>query len=96
MRLPRRLTFKDRSGNTALIFALLTPVLVLLGGGAIDVTQASMRQASLQQAADAAAVGAVARNSPGYKYAVNSMTGYGAVPDSVTSTGTAAIFNANW
>ncbi len=87
---------KERAGNTAMIFALLAPVLVLIGGGVVDLTQVSVRQASLQQAADAAAVGAVARSSPGYKYAVNNMIGYGSVPDSVTSTGTAAVFNANW
>ena len=92
----RKGLFKERSGNTAMIFALLTPVLVLMGGGAVDLTLASMRQASLQQAADAAAVGSVSRNSPGYKYAVNNMIAYGAVPDSVTSASTLAVFNANW
>ena len=96
VRFLRRGMLKERAGNTAMIFALLTPILVLMGGGAIDLTQISMRQASLQQAADAAAVGAVARSSPGYKYAVNTMTGYGSIPDSVTSTTTLAVFNANW
>ncbi len=96
VRLLRRGMLKERAGNTAMIFALLTPVLVLLGGGAIDLTQVSMRQASLQQAADAAAVGAVARSSPGYKYAVNTMAAYGSIPDSVTASTTSAVFNANW
>ncbi len=95
MRLLRKALFKEKAGNTAMIFALLTPVLVLLGGGAVDVTNASMRQAKLQQAADAAAVSAVSQTSPGYQYALNN-SGNGAVPDTITATNAKAVFNANW
>ena len=95
MRFWRRGLLKERSGNTAMIFAVLAPVLVLLGGGAVDVTNASMRQSNLQQAADAAATGAVARNSPGFQYALNTV-GPGPIPDSVTETNAQAIFSANW
>ena len=85
-----------RRGNVALSFALLAPVIVLMAGVGIDVSDVTTRQAQLQQAADAAAVGAVSRNSPGYVYAVNKMTSNGPVPDSVTSATTQALFNANW
>ncbi len=94
MRLLRRALFKERAGNTAMIFALLTPVLVLLGGGAVDLTNASMRQSNLQQAADAAAVGAVARSSPAYQAALL-MTGDGTVTASNIQSNALAIFNAN-
>ena len=88
--------FFGRSGNVALSFALLAPVLVLVAGVGIDISDVAMRQSQLQQAADAAAVGAVSRGSPGYLYAVNNMTSTGPVPDSVTSASTQALFNANW
>ncbi len=90
----RRL-FANRRGNVALIFALLTPLLVLAAGGTIDVVHASMRQAQLQAAVDAAGVGAVARTSPGYKYALN-MPVDGLVPDTITLTGAQGLFAANW
>ena len=70
--------------------------MVLLTGVGVDVSDVAMRQAQLQQAVDAAAVGAVSRTSPGYVYAVNKMTADGAVPDSVTATTAQALFNANW
>ena len=78
----------------ALIFALLAPLLVLAGGGAIDVTNASMRQANLQQAVDAAAIGAVARNSPGYQAALQ-MSSDGTVSAPNEAANAQAIFNAN-
>jgi Flp pilus assembly protein TadG len=84
----------DRMGNVAITLALLMPLLAVLAGGAIDVTNASMRQAQLQQAADAAAVGAVARSSPGYTAAVQ-MSSDGVVPDSTTKPNAQAIFEAN-
>ena len=87
---------RDRSGNVALIFALLAPLLVLSAAVAIDVADISLREAELQQAADAAAVGAVARSSPGYVYAVSNMPSDGSVPDSVTQASIQALFNADW
>jgi Flp pilus assembly protein TadG len=86
---------RGRSGNVALIFALLAPVLVLLTGGAVDIMDASTRRAQLQQALDAAAVASVARYSPGYE-AANLMPAGGAVPDTVTATSTNGVFKANW
>ena len=91
-----RRVFCNRRGNVALSFALLAPTIVLLAGVGIDVSDITMRQSQLQQAADAAAVGAVSRSSPGYVYAVSNMTSDGPVPDSVTSATTQALFNANW
>ena len=79
-----------------MIFAVLAPLLVLATGAAVDASVASMRQAQLQQAADAAAVGAISRKSPGYTYAVSNLSSSGSVPDSVTQPNTTAIFNANW
>ncbi len=84
----------ENAGNTALTFALLTPVLVLLAGGAIDVTNASMRQSNLQQAADATAVGAVARTSPGYQAALTQPLD-GPVTATNLNANALAIFNAN-
>ncbi len=84
-----------REGNTALTFALLAPLIVLFAGGTVDYVNASQRRAQLQQAADAAAVAAVARYSPGYQ-AANQLTAGGAVPDATTSSSTNGVFNANW
>ena len=95
MQLLRKDMLKGRGGNTALLFALLTPVLVLMSGGVLDLTDAYMRQAALQQAADAAAVGAVARASPGYLAAMK-MTSDGSISDSTTMSSTKGIFNADW
>ncbi len=88
-------SLRGRAGNVAMIFALVLPVLVLAAGGAIDFTNASLRRAQLQQAADAAATAAIARYSPGYE-AANLLTAGGPVPDAVTSLNTMGVFNANW
>ena len=95
MRFLRKGLFKERSGNTAMIFALLAPLLIVMAGGTIDLVNASLRRSQMQQAADAAAVASVARYSPGYK-AANLLVAGGAVPDSVTSQSTTGTFNANW
>jgi Flp pilus assembly protein TadG len=88
---------RERGGNVAVITALLTPLLVLLVGGAIDLTNASMRQAQLQQSVDAAAVSVVARYSDVYTTALT-MTSDGPVvpsPNDVTQNAQ-AVFNANY
>ena len=91
-----RRPFADRAGNVALIFAVLAPVLVLAAGGAIDVTNASMRQAQLQAAVDAAAVGAVSRGSPAYLAALQmSSTGTSTVTAPNEVANAQAIFDAN-
>ena len=38
---------RGRGGNVAVVTALLAPVVILLAGGAVDLTDASMRQAQL-------------------------------------------------
>ena len=77
-----------------MIFAVAAPVLVLVSGGVIDVTNASMRQAQLQQSLDAAALAAIARNSPAYQAAIT-MTTDGVVTAPNEADQTQAIFNAN-
>lgn len=86
----------DRAGNTALIFAIAAPVLILFAGGVTDLIGAFLRQTQLQQAVDAAATSAVSRHSGGYLYAVNTMKSDGPIPDSVTQPNLQAMFSANW
>ena len=88
---------RGRGGNVALVTALLAPVVVLLAGGAVDVTNASMRQAQLQAAADAAAIASVARNSPAYNDAVNMPYSSGTVTlsDPAIAQQAQAVFNAD-
>lgn len=47
---------RSRSGNVALIVALLLPILVLLAGGAVDFSAAVTEKSRLQDALDAAAL----------------------------------------
>jgi len=60
-----RKLFQDSSGNFGIISALLMVPLIGAAGLAIDVTSAMTAKATLQAAADAAAVGAIAEKSPG-------------------------------
>jgi Flp pilus assembly protein TadG len=46
----------DRRGGTAVIFALVTPALALLGCGAIDIASVNSDRAAMQDAADATAL----------------------------------------
>jgi len=46
----------DRRGGTAVIFALVTPVLALLGCGAIDIAAVNSDRAAMQDTADATAL----------------------------------------
>ena len=56
---------RDRTGNFGIISALLMGPLIVAAGLAIDLTNAMTAKATLQAAADAAAVGAIAEKSPG-------------------------------
>jgi Flp pilus assembly protein TadG len=82
----------DRSGATAMIFVLALPVLMACVGGAIDYSGRLTAQNQLQDAVDAASVGAVATNSAAF-IAGQNMTSDGPIPVGVTNATT--IFNSN-
>ena len=56
----------DIAGNTAMIFAICLPVVLAVVGGAIDFSRMTQLRMELQDAADTAALGAIAVNSSGY------------------------------
>lgn len=68
----------DKSGNFAMTTALVIVPLIAVGGLALDVTNAMLVKTELQNAADAAAVGAIATSSPAVAAAM-SMTKDGSV-----------------
>ncbi|GAC1043278.1 pilus assembly protein [Rhizobium sp. No.120] len=70
--------FLDRSGNFAITTALVAVPLIAAGGLALDVTNAMLVRTELQNAADAAAVGAIADSSPAVAAAM-AMTSDGTV-----------------
>lgn len=72
--------FADRSGNFGITTALVAVPLIAVGGLALDVTNAMLVRTELQNAADAAAVGAIADSSPAVAAAM-----------AMTSDGTVAI-----
>ena len=82
----------DRRGVTAITVALTLPVLTGAIGGAIDYSRYLTSATELQDAVDAASVGAVATNSPGF-IAGQLMTGNGSIAVGVTNA--TAIFNRN-
>ena len=82
----------DRRGVTAVTLALSLPVLMGAVGGAIDYSRYLTSATRLQDAVDAASVGAVATNSPGF-IAGQLMTGNGSIAAGVTNA--TAIFNRN-
>lgn len=53
----RTVKLSDRSGNVAIMFALMLPVLLLAAGGAIDYGSYGVQRAQLQEIADTAALG---------------------------------------
>lgn len=87
----RRL-LKDRSGNFALMFGLLTIPIVSALGCAVDLSYALTAQRQLQQSADSAAVSALAEQSVGVIAALKNGT-IGTVD--VANTDAGAIFKAN-
>jgi Flp pilus assembly protein TadG len=83
---------RSTSGNVAMIFALaLIPVLGMVGAG-VDYSRAANLRARLQAAADAAAVGAIAKTSVAYT-AAQSMNTDGSIASGVTAA--TNIFNAD-
>jgi Flp pilus assembly protein TadG len=62
-KLSKRL-YQDRSANFGVTTALVAVPLIAVGGLALDVTNAMLVRTELQNAADAAAVGAIADSSP--------------------------------
>jgi Flp pilus assembly protein TadG len=83
---------RSTSGNVAMIFGLaLIPVLGMVGAG-VDYSRAANLRARLQAAADAAAVGAIAKTSAAYT-AAQSMTTDGSIASGVTAA--TNIFNAD-
>ena len=76
-RLSRKL-LGDRSGNFGIMTALVAVPLIAAGGLALDVSNAMLVRTELQNAADAAAVGAIADSSPAVAAAM-AMTSDGTV-----------------
>ena len=79
-----------RHGNVALIFALTLIPLMGAVGAAVDYSIAANARTELQAAADAAAVGAVAKSSPAM-VAAGKMSNDGSIPAGVTDA--LKIFN---
>ena len=84
--------FRDRSGALSIQFALLLIPIVTLSGGAIDLGNIYRIRSILQNASDAAAVGAIGYNSAAY-LAAESMNGNGTLD--VGNTDATNIFNTN-
>jgi len=83
---------RDARGASAMMFALFLPVLMLLIGGAIDFSRLVQLRAELQDASDAASVGAVGVSSNAFQTAI-SMTGNGTIANGTTQA--QSIFNAD-
>jgi Flp pilus assembly protein TadG len=82
----------DRSGNIAVIFAIAVLPVLYSVGCAVDYSRATQLRSKLQASIDAASVGSVAKNSPGF-IAAGSMTGDGTIAAGVTDA--TNIFNGN-
>ncbi|WP_426437940.1 TadE/TadG family type IV pilus assembly protein [Bradyrhizobium genosp. P] len=82
----------DRSGNVAIIFALLLLPMVVAVGCAVDYSRANQIRTKLQSAADAASVGSIAKASAGF-IAAGAMTSDGPVPAGAADA--TKIFNGN-
>lgn len=81
---------KDATGNFAIIFALLLPIILVCAGGALDISLAYKEKVKLQSATDAAALSAAqASGSTARQQLVASMlAGNGASASLVTFTAT--------
>jgi Flp pilus assembly protein TadG len=91
LRLIRRFR-RDQRGNLAVVFAITCVPLISAIGCAVDYTRIMQVQSKLQSAADAASVGSVAKNSPGF-IAAGSMTGDGTIQAGKDDASN--IFNGN-
>jgi len=83
---------RGRSGNVAIVFALVLLPLLSVIGCAIDYTVAVQIRSKLQAAADAASVGSVTKTSPAF-IAAGSMTSDG--PIAVGVTDATNLFDGN-
>jgi Flp pilus assembly protein TadG len=81
----------NKSGNVAVMFAIVATLLVLAAGGAVDFSNYMVRKGEVQDAADAASVGAISTSSQDYKTAV-AMTSDGSI---TPSTSAQNIFNSD-
>jgi Flp pilus assembly protein TadG len=81
----------DRRGSIAIMFAFAFIPLVLIAGLAVDFAQVVRVHNTLNAAADAAVLAAVATSSPGYA-AANAMPGDGEIPTAEADATT--LFNA--
>lgn len=84
----------SRAGNVALMFALTAPLLLLAGGGVIDLGHFLLRKTQIQDAADAAALGSVAKSSDAYATGVLLSAG-GVIPSADPQLQAQQIFNAD-
>lgn len=82
----------NERGASAIIFALFLPVLMLIVGGAIDISRLMQLRAELQDAADAASVGAVGVTSAAFQAGIT-MAGDG--PIAAGTTQAQNIFNSD-
>ncbi len=83
---------KSERGASAMIFALFLPVLMLLVGGAIDISRLMQLRGEIQDAADAASVGAVGVTSAAFQAGI-AMAGDG--PIAAGATQAQNIFNSD-
>ena len=83
---------RDRSGNIAMIFSIAVLPVLYSVGCAVDYSRATQLRSKLQASSDAASVGSVAKDSPGF-IAAGSMTTDGSIAAGVTDA--TNIFNAN-
>ncbi|MGY4155998.1 Flp pilus assembly protein TadG [Bradyrhizobium sp. USDA 4461] len=83
---------RDRSGNIAMTFSLALLPLVIAVGCAVDYSRANQIRSKLISAADAASVGSVAKQSPGF-IAAGAMTSDGEIPAGEADA--RQIFNGN-
>jgi Flp pilus assembly protein TadG len=87
-----RVFWRNDRGASAMIFALFLPVLMLLIGGAIDFSRLLQLRMELQDACDAASVGAVGVDSAAFQAGI-AMSGNGTI--AAGSTQAQAIFNSD-
>ena len=84
--------FRDKSGNVAVIFALVCIPVITALGCAVDYSMATRMKAKLQAAADAASVASISQRSAGFDQATT-MTGNGTITAGVADAG--YVFDGN-
>ena len=83
---------RDKRGNIAMIFAIVSVPLIAFVGAAVDYSMATRMRAKLQSAADSAGVASISEKSPGY-VAAAAMTGNGSVTAGVNDANN--VFDGN-